>query len=41
MKRDAFVYIPKSVYSEFDAIAPLILLSRQNNKIYTFVSAIK
>ena len=38
MKKIAHLYFPKAVYSEFDAIAPLLLeLCQANGKVYTVV----
>ena len=36
MKNNVYIYIPKAVYSELDAIAPFIV-ELHNNKLYTFM----
>lgn len=38
MRNNAFLYFPKKGYSEFDAVAPLMLeLSQKQNNCYTFI----
>jgi len=38
MKNNVYIYMPKSVSSELDAIAPFILeLHKNNNRLYTFM----